>query len=158
MLKIISGGQTGVDRAALDSALKHGIDCGGSCPSGRLDENGIIPAHYPLQEVEDGGFSERTLRNVRDSDGTVIIYSNKLRGGSEQTVRFCREENRPHEEINGAEVSAQRAAEVMGKFVRNHKIATLNIAGPRHSEWREGYAFASRVMDIFLADVFPKQT
>jgi hypothetical protein len=153
MLKIISGGQTGVDRAALDAALKHGIDCGGWCPRGRLDENGMIPAHYPLQELEDGGFSERTLRNVRDSDGTVIIYSNKLRGGSEQTVRFCREENRPHELINGAEVSAQRAVEVMDEFVRNHRIVTLNIAGPRHSEWREGYAFASRVMDIFLAGI-----
>lgn len=156
MLKIISGGQTGVDRAALDSALKHGIVCGGWCPSGRLDENGIIPAHYPLQEVEDGGFSDRTLRNVRDSDGTVIIYSNELRGGSEQTVRFCREENRPHELINGAEVSAHLAAEVMREFVRNYKIATLNIAGPRHSEWSDGYAFALRAMDIFLAGVLPR--
>ena len=153
MLKIISGGQTGVDRAALDAALKHVIDCGGWCPSGRLDENGIIPAHYPLQELEDGGFSERTLRNVRDSEATVIIYSSKLRGGSEQTVRFCREENRRHILINGAEVSAQQAAEMMGEFVRNQKITTLNIAGPRHSEWKEGYAFTSRVMDIFLAGI-----
>jgi putative molybdenum carrier protein len=153
MLKIISGGQTGVDRAALDSALEHGIDCGGWCPSGRLDENGIIPAHYPLQELDEGGFSERTLRNVRDSDGTAIIYSNKLRGGSEQTVRFCREENRPHILINGAEVSVQRAAAMMGEFVRNQKITTLNIAGSRQSEWTGGYAFALRVMDIFLADI-----
>jgi hypothetical protein len=155
MLKIISGGQTGVDRAALDAALKHGIDCGGWCPSGRLDENGIIPAHYPLQELKDGGFSERTLQNVRDSDGTAIIYSNKLRGGSEQTARFCREENRPHILINGAEFSAERAAEVLGEFVRAQKITTLNIAGPRQSEWGEGYAFALHAMDIFLAG-FPK--
>ena len=73
-LKIISGGQTGVDRAALDVALGHGIECGGWCPAGRLDEFGKIPDHYPLQELQSGGFNERTLQNVKDSDGTVVIY------------------------------------------------------------------------------------
>jgi predicted Rossmann-fold nucleotide-binding protein len=73
-LKIISGGQTGVDRAALDVALRHGIECGGWCPAGRLDEFGKIPDHYPVQELQGGGFTERTLQNVKDSDGTVVIY------------------------------------------------------------------------------------
>jgi len=74
-VEIISGGQTGVDRAALDVALKNGIDCGGWCPTGRLDEVGRIPDRYPLKELEHGGFTERTLQNVKDSEGTVIIYS-----------------------------------------------------------------------------------
>ena len=74
-LKIISGGQTGVDRAALDVSLKHGIDCGGWCPAGRLDEFGRIPDRYPVRELQAGGFAERTMQNVKDSDGTVVIYS-----------------------------------------------------------------------------------
>src|SRR5215467_14089011 len=95
--KIISGGQTGVDRAALDVALKHGIESGGWCPTGRLDEFSKIPDRYPLKELQAGGFTERTLQNVKDSDGTVIIYPSKLGGGTEQTVRFCVEQRRPHE-------------------------------------------------------------
>jgi hypothetical protein len=87
-MKIISGGQTGVDRAALDAAMKHGIECGGWCPAGRLDEFGKIPEQYPLQELEHGTFADRTLQNVKDSDGTAIIYFDKLRGGTAQTVEF----------------------------------------------------------------------
>src|SRR5437867_5771751 len=88
-VKIMSGGQTGVDRAALDVALKHGIDCGGWCPAGRLDEFGRIPDRYPVRELQAGGFTERTMQNVKDSDGTVVIYSGQIGGGTEQTVRLC---------------------------------------------------------------------
>ena len=66
VVKIISGGQTGVDRAALDAALKHGIDGGGWCPTGRLDEFGRIPDRYPLKELEQGSFAERTLQNANE--------------------------------------------------------------------------------------------
>src|SRR6267378_5122185 len=108
-VKIISGGQTGVDRAALDVALKHGIECGGWCPAGRLDEFGRIPDQYPVQELQAGSFTERTLQNVKDSDGTVIIFSGKLAGGAEQTVRFCLELRRPHELIYASNFSADEA-------------------------------------------------
>jgi hypothetical protein len=110
-LKIVSGGQTGVDRAALDVALKHGIACGGWCPAGRLDEFGRIPDRYPVKEWKEnnkeersldrlGGletaapwekrdvFAARTSQNVKDSDGTVIVYCEQLHGGSEKTVHF----------------------------------------------------------------------
>src|SRR5438128_3765400 len=113
ILKIISGGQTGVDRAALDAALKHGIKCGGWCPAGRLDEFGRIPDRYPVKELEQGSLVERTMQNVKDSDATVIIYFDKLRGGTEQTVRFCIEQHRPHKLINAAEVSVERAAQLV---------------------------------------------
>ena len=73
-LKIISGGQTGVDRAALDMALKHGIECAGWCPAGRLDEFGRIPDHYPVQELPGGGFTERTLQNVKDYDSSIRVF------------------------------------------------------------------------------------
>jgi hypothetical protein len=152
-LKIISGGQTGVDRAALDAALKHGIACGGWCPAGRLDEFGRIPDRYPVKELEEGGFPERTLQNVKDSDGTVIIYCEQLRGGSEQTVHFCVEQRRPHKLIDAGKISAEDAAETLAEFVREQRIAMLNFAGPRQSEWPDGYEYALRALDIFLGNV-----
>ena len=149
-MKIISGGQTGVDRTALDVALKHGIECGGRCPAGRVDEFGRIPDHYPVQELAAGGFTERTLQNVKDSDGTVIIYPGKLSGGTEQTVRFCIELQRPHQLIDASKISAKVGAKLISDFVREHKIDVLNVAGPRQSEWSEGYDYAYRALNAFL--------
>ena len=149
-MKIISGGQTGVDRAALDVALKHGIECGGWCPVGRLDEFGRIPDHYPVQELAAGGFIERTLQDVKDSDGSVIIYPGKLSGGTEQTVGFCIELQRPHQLIDACKNSAENGAKLISGFVRKHQIDVLNVAGPRQSEWAEGYDYAVRALDAFL--------
>jgi hypothetical protein len=157
-VKIVSGGQTGVDRAALDVALKHRIDCGGWCPAGRLDEFGRIPDRYPLKELEHGGFTERTLQNVKDSDGTVIIYSGNLGGGTEQTVRFCVDEQRPHELIDASKISTEKAARSIADLVRKHKINILNVAGPRRSEWPEGYDYAYRALDIFVNSIMSKST
>ena len=149
-LKIISGGQTGVDRAALDVALRHGIECGGWCPAGRLDEFGKIPDHYPIQELQGGSFTERTLQNVKDSDGTVVVYCDHPRGGTAQTVNFCLELKRPHELIDASKISTEGATKLIGDFVRKNKIGTLNVAGPRQSEWPEGYAYVSRSLSAFL--------
>jgi Circularly permutated YpsA SLOG family len=149
-VKIISGGQTGVDRAALDVALKRGIKCGGWCPAGRLDELGRIPDPYPLQELESGGFTERTLQNVKDSDGTVIIYPGRLAGGTEQTVRFCVERQKPHQLIDASKTSTEQAARLIADFAQRNEIDILNVAGPRQSEWPEGYDFTSRTLEIFL--------
>lgn len=150
-LKIISGGQTGVDRAALDLALEHGIKCGGWCPAGRVDEFGKIPDKYPVHELPAGGFTERTLQNVKDSDGTVVIYPGELRGGTEQTVLFCVELGQPYQLIDASKVAARDAATSITDFVRENNIGILNVAGPRQSEWPEGYGYTSRVLDIFLA-------
>ena len=154
-VKIISGGQTGVDRAALDVALKHGIDCGGWCPAGRLDEFGRIPDRYPVKELEEGSFADRTLENVKDSDGTVVIYFNELRAGTEYTVQCCKQLQRPHELINVANISPQEAVKLIVGFVREHKIDILNVAGPRQSEWPEGYEYAFRALEIFLNLIGP---
>ena len=154
-MKIISGGQTGVDRAALDIALKQGIDCGGWCPAGRLDEFGTIPDRYPVTELEDGGFTERTLQNVKDSDGTVVIYAGKLSGGTEKTVRVCRELGQPHQLIDASKISTGEAARSIANFVRKHEIDIINVAGPRESEWPEGYGYSYRALDAFLADIKP---
>jgi predicted Rossmann-fold nucleotide-binding protein len=150
VVKIISGGQTGVDRAALDVALRHGIEAGGWCPAGGFDEFGRIPDQYPVQELAVGGFTERTLQNVKDSDGTVTIYPGKLGGGTEQTVCFCMELQRPHQIIDASKISAEGAAKLIAGFVRNHKVTILNVAGPRQSEWPEGYDYAYSVLDAFF--------
>ncbi len=152
-MKLISGGQTGVDQAALDAALKHGIDCGGWCPAGRLDEFGRIPDRYPVKELESGGFPERTLQNVRDSNGTIIIYFSKLSGGTEQTVRFCIERQRPHQLIDASRISIEDAATLIVEFVRQYKIDILNVAGPRQSEWPEGYDYAFRALGAFVNSI-----
>src|SRR3954471_20234768 len=106
-MKIVSGGQTGVDRAALDVALSLGVECGGWCPAGRLDELGRIPEHYPVRELPDGGFAERTAQNVTDSDGTIIVYRGALRGGTEDTLRVCRETGKPCDLIDAETTSAE---------------------------------------------------
>ena len=149
-MKIISGGQTGVDRAALDVVLKRGIDSGGWCPTGRLDEFGRIPDRYPLKELENGGFTERTLQNVKDSDGTVIIYAGNLSGGTEQTVHFCVDQQRPHLLIDARKISTEKAAQLIANFVRENKFDVLNVAGPRQTEWPEGYEYAYRALNSFL--------
>ena len=100
--------------------------------------------------MESGGFTERTLQNAKDSDGTVIIYSGKLGGGTGETVRFCVELQRPHELIDALGVSAEDAAKLISDFIHKHKIEILNVAGPRQSEWAEGYDYATRALETFL--------
>jgi hypothetical protein len=150
-VKIISGGQTGVDRAALDVALKHGIACGGWVPAGRLDEFGRIPDRYPVRQLDHGGFAERTLQNIKHSDGSVIIYCGAPAGGTRQTIQFCIAQKCPHLLLDAADIPAERAAAVIAEFVRQQSIATLNVAGPRQTEWTGGYGYAFRALDVFLS-------
>jgi len=93
--RILSGGQTGVDRAALDVALELGIPCGGWCPAGRRAEDGRIPAIYPVQETESRNYAVRTRRNVRDTDGTLVLVNGPVSGGTRLTVKCADDENKP---------------------------------------------------------------
>lgn len=149
--KIVSGGQTGVDRAALDAALKAKVDCGGWCPAGRKAEDGVIPERYPLSELVGAGYRKRTLQNVIDSDGTVIIYFDTLSGGTEQTLAFCLQKNKPYLLIDASELSTKRASERIGKFVSGHAIDTLNVAGPRASGEARAYRYTLDAMRLFLS-------
>lgn len=150
MLKIISGGQTGVDRAALDAALAHGVACGGWCPEGRLAEDGPVPGRYPLQELKGGGYLERTRQNVIDSDGTVIFHFGPLEGGTAATLGFCVEMGKPHLLIDADEIQAGRAVELVRAFVADSGIAALNVAGPRASEEARAYPYAFIVVEGLL--------
>ena len=110
-IKIISGGQTGVDRAALDATLEFNIECGGWCPKGRKAEDGVTHEHYPLIEFPGAGYLKRTQHNVIDSDGTVIMYFDTLSGGTEKTVNFRMNEKKPYLLIDATELSLQRTVE-----------------------------------------------
>ena len=140
-----------MDRAALDVGLKHGIKCGGWCPAGRTDEDGKIPERYPLKELKKGGNEERTLRNVEDSDGTIVIYFHELSGGTAYTVGCCIEDRQPYRLIDAAKYSQEDAATLMAAFAVDHEIETLNIAGPRQSEWAGAYNYAFRAVDVLLS-------
>ena len=146
LTKIITGGQTGVDRGALDAALEAGFPCGGWCPGDRRAEDGAIPDHYPLTPLPSGGYRERTHRNVEDSDGTVILFDRSLTGGTLLTHDFFVEQKKPFVLLDGSLFTVEEAAEAICDFVRNHAIGVLNVAGPRLSGWRDGYAFAHAVI------------
>jgi hypothetical protein len=128
--KIVSGGQTGADRAALDWAIEHDIPHGGWCPAGRRAEDGAIPARYRLQETQGRNYAQRTRWNVRDSDATLIIsLSPELTGGSLATWQWAKKMERPCLHVYPRDGWRER----MAAFFEAMPVQILNVAGPRSS-------------------------
>lgn len=127
--KIISGAQTGVDRAALDVSIALSIPCGGWCPADRSAQDGIIPAHYPIQPLTSGGLRKRTQWNVRDSDGTLIVSTGPLTGGSLLTHNLAHMHHKPCFVVDLDSFTSTTTDDVW-RWIESSKIETLNIAGP----------------------------
>jgi hypothetical protein len=147
-LKVISGGQTGVDRAALDVALKLGLPCGGWCPKGRRAEDGTIPRKYPLEETPSWVYPQRTEWNVRDSDGTLILTRTRLRGGTALTVNMAKRLGKPWLLVD---LFGLPDLQGVRDWLERKKISVLNVAGPRESETPGIYNQATRWLSEFLA-------
>ena len=139
--KIISGGQTGVDRAALDVARGLGIAAGGFCPKGRRAEDGPIPMRYPLHETDSRAYAERTRRNVRAADATLVLTGQAPVGGTALTLRMAREAGTPCRHVR-LPATKKRVAHTRRWLVEGD-VRTLNVAGPRASE-EEGIYDAAR--------------
>jgi hypothetical protein len=131
--RVISGGQTGADRGGLDAAIELGIPHGGSCPRGRLAEDGAIPARYALRETASADAAERTRRNVEDADATVLFTRGAPSGGSALTSEIAAARARPLLAIDLAQVDPAGAAEEVRRFLDARRVGTLNVAGSRES-------------------------
>jgi len=151
MFSIISGGQTGVDRGALDAALQVGVPCGGWCPAGCLAEDGVIDARYGLLPLEQGGYADRTRRNVADSDATLILYFGDIEGGTALTAACCGKLGKPLLLIDALDASPEAAARQAHAFVARHAVQRLNVAGPRASKTPAAYAYARGTVALLLA-------
>ncbi len=148
---VISGGQTGVDRAALDAARESNLAHGGWCPAGRLAEDGRIPEIYALIETPTAEYAVRTEWNVRDSDGTLILTSENLTGGTRLTAVIALRYNKPLLVVDLARIGdPEQIAQRILEWLRMHKIRVLNVAGPRESTCPGIYARAKRVLDAVL--------
>ncbi|OGQ22987.1 MAG: hypothetical protein A3I05_07140 [Deltaproteobacteria bacterium RIFCSPLOWO2_02_FULL_44_10] len=148
--KIISGGQTGVDRAALDAAIELHIPCGGWCPKGRLAEDGILDLKYPLKETSLGEYKQRTQWNMRDSDGTLILTFGEPQGGTRFTIDCAKKFNKPYLIIN---LKREPKSEEVIAWMEQHQIQVLNVAGPRESS-APGMIY--KKAKLFIMKIFQK--
>ncbi len=139
LTQVVSGGQTGVDRAGLDAAIFHDILHGGWCPAGRRSEDGPIPDTYQLRETESRNYTVRTKQNVTDSDGTLILFEDSMSRGTELTAKFARQLKRPLwsvdilELLDWTDEHFETEIEKVVAWLKEENVNVLNIAGPRES-------------------------
>jgi len=137
--KIVSGGQTGVDRAGLDVAIFLGLEIGGWCPAGRRSEDGRIPQRYQLAETNARDYTVRTEQNVIDSDATLILFRQRLTGGSQLTHRLAKKHGRLVMPVDIDSIddttddSISEAGQQLLAWLQDNQIGVLNVAGPRES-------------------------
>jgi hypothetical protein len=149
-ITIVSGGQTGADRAALHWALSRGVPCGGWCPKGRKTEDGPIDPKYPLKEAPSASYLQRAEWNVRDSDATVLFSIDpKLSGGSKRTIEFAHKHRKPHLHLRAGDA---KPADALRAFVEQHGVKVLNVAGPRASKEPGVLNFLAAVLDRVLGN------
>lgn len=149
--RIISGAQTGADRAALDAALEAGVTVGGWVPKGRKAEDGAIPDTYPnLQETDSAHYDVRTRHNVRDADATLIITHGDLHGGSRYTRDEADLQGKPFLHVNLDKMSVDKAVKAIRTWLDDLDGDTLNVAGPRASADPKIYKATKQIVMALL--------
>jgi len=151
--KIISGGQTGVDRAGLDAGLALGFSLGGWCPKGRRAEDGPISLHYPLKETSSGDYRQRTEENVLLGDATLILNRGALQGGTALTLEFTTTHQKPCRVID---LNQKFLFDDLVQWIEGNNISVLNIAGPRESKEAGIYEQAKNFLTEFLKKIKEK--
>ena len=156
--KIVSGGQTGVDRGGLEVAIALGMQHGGWCPAGRLSEDGTVPSRYELTECDSAEYPVRTKQNVIDSDATLILYEQKLKGGTLLTRRICQTQQKPclvirldHKTVDVRETTIVQTQ----TWLNEHSPKVLNVAGPRESNYP---GIQERSLHFLLSVLAPQRT
>ena len=159
-MKIISGGQTGVDQGALDFALRHGWPCGGWCPPGRRCETGRIPGRYPVVEVEAGDYNERTRRNIQDADATLVITQQGfMEEGTALTLSWCEDYGRPSFHVDISHPGMIRPEDLgdLAGWLKCHPIEVLNVAGNRESNSPGIQAFTLTLLERLFFPLVGKE-
>lgn len=149
--KLISGGQTGVDRAALDVGLAGELLIGGWCPKGRLAEDGIIPMIYPLQETPSPQYAQRTRWNVRDADATLVLTRNVPTGGTALTIDTAQRLRKPYHVID---LTTTPDPTAVASWISQAGMIVLNVAGPRESSspgiYHEAFYWLQEMLKIHV--------
>jgi len=132
-LRIVSNAQTGIARGFLDAALEQEVDCGGYCVEGRMSEDGFIPDHYPVEELEGSDTSDTIRRNVKDSDGTAIIFFGEIEDEPEEALDCCVQLGKPYRLVDALELQPGQAAKTIADFIKDKGLISLNIVGTKLS-------------------------
>jgi Circularly permutated YpsA SLOG family len=148
--KIISGGQTGADRAGLDVAIELGIPHGGWIPKGRKTEDGTLPEKYHLREMPTSSYPKRTEQNIVDSDGTIVFSYGPLSGGSALTARLSKKHGKPLLYIDLDKIDIESAAKDLRGWLSSHRIKRLNVAGSRASKSPDIYKSTFGILALAL--------
>ena len=155
LTKIISGGQTGADRAALDVAIELEILHGGWIPKGRKTEDGILADRYQLEEMPTASYPKRTEKNILDSDGTLIFSRGTLTGGSALTRKLAKKHNRPWLHVDLDKVVGTDAVQIIAEWFDENDIGILNVAGPRASKDPGIHDFVMGILEAALNNENP---
>lgn len=149
MNRIISGGQTGADRAGLDWAIRRGIEHGGWCPKGRLAGDGPIDPKYRVKETISPGYFQRTKRNLLEADGTLIFMrGDRAIGGTGLTIRLALEFNKPHLVVRVDSARPDTLAALIKQWLDAGKFSCINIAGPSELTDPGIYADTTAILEL----------